>query len=57
MVADMDARKVLRFKKGAIRPEEHKEEEDSEMDGGSQPAGIDVVSFWLLCLLPDGLFS
>lgn len=47
----MDARKVLRFKKGATKPEEREEEEDTEMDVGSQPAGIDVVSLLLLCPL------
>lgn len=41
----MDPRKVLKFKKGISTPKEEEEEEDTEMNAGAQPAGIDVVSF------------
>ena len=43
-VVDMDPRKVLKFKKGASTLKEEEEEEDTEMNAGAQPAGIDVVS-------------
>jgi hypothetical protein len=41
----MDPRKVLKFKKVTGTPREE-EEEDTDMNAGSQPAGIDVVSSW-----------
>jgi hypothetical protein len=43
-VADVDYRKVLKFKKSVVKGEEREEEEEEEMSATVEPVGIDVVS-------------